>query len=250
GSVWQKTLPHVADPDNCAPSLLTATDVRVVDAQHMHPARAVAVRDTTEALDEEKEIARFAEALAEDIAPEDALLIEVPEDTVGEGSYSAFDNGLTVPNPRQFRPRPTSHRCEKPWGYVEPLSSGENFEVNRIVVNPYAKVVLRNDARRAKHWVVVEGSANVIVGREVNTIAQTQSIYIPQNELHCLENPAQVPLHLIEVQSDTYLGEENVIQFGAPSSFKKKETKVGMTDLPKQMPCDNQFDHSSAAATV
>jgi mannose-1-phosphate guanylyltransferase/mannose-6-phosphate isomerase len=107
-----------------------------------------------------------------------------------------------------------SHRrVYRPWGYYESIDGGERFQVKRIMVNPGAALSLQMHHHRAEHWVVVSGTAKVTRGEEVALVAENESTYIPIGVKHRLENPGKVPLHLIEVQSGTYLGEDDIVRF-------------------------------------
>ena len=101
----------------------------------------------------------------------------------------------------------------RPWGYFETLSLGARFQVKRIVVKPGAALSLQSHMHRAEHWIVVAGSANVTVDDEVKLISENQSVYIPLGAIHRLENPGKVELHLIEVQTGAYLGEDDIVRY-------------------------------------
>jgi len=100
----------------------------------------------------------------------------------------------------------------RPWGWFESLVKGPRFQVKRIVVNPGGKLSLQSHNHRAEHWVVVEGTAQVTVGETVSMVYENQSIYVPQGDIHRLENPGKVDLTLIEVQTGSYLGEDDIIR--------------------------------------
>lgn len=104
-------------------------------------------------------------------------------------------------------------RDNRPWGYFETLSLGERFQVKRIVVKPGAALSLQSHVHRSEHWIVVQGSANVTVDKEVKLVAENQSVYIPLGAIHRLENPGKVDLHLIEVQTGAYLGEDDIVRY-------------------------------------
>ncbi len=107
-----------------------------------------------------------------------------------------------------------SHRrVYRPWGYYESIDAGSRFQVKRIMVNPGAALSLQMHHHRAEHWVVVSGTAKVTRGEEVSLLAENESTFIPIGVKHRLENPGKVPLHLIEVQSGTYLGEDDIVRF-------------------------------------
>jgi mannose-1-phosphate guanylyltransferase/mannose-6-phosphate isomerase len=104
-------------------------------------------------------------------------------------------------------------RCYRPWGYYETLSLGDRFQVKRIMVEPGAKLSLQSHVHRAEHWVVVSGSAKVTVNEDVKLLTENESTYIPLGAVHRLENPGKLPLHLIEVQSGCYHGEDDIIRY-------------------------------------
>ena len=101
----------------------------------------------------------------------------------------------------------------RPWGSYNSVDHGERFQVKRITVNPGAKLSVQMHHHRAEHWVVVSGTALVRIGEEERMVTENQSVYIPVGIVHSLENPGKVPLHLIEVQSGSYLGEDDIVRF-------------------------------------
>ena len=101
----------------------------------------------------------------------------------------------------------------RPWGCYEGIDTGERFQVKRITVNPGGKLSLQMHHHRAEHWVVVSGTAKVTCGDTVSLLSENQSTYIPIGMNHRLENPGKLPLHLIEVQSGSYLGEDDIVRF-------------------------------------
>jgi mannose-1-phosphate guanylyltransferase/mannose-6-phosphate isomerase len=104
-------------------------------------------------------------------------------------------------------------RYHRPWGWYETLSLGPRFQVKRIMVHPGGILSLQSHVHRAEHWVVVEGAARVTVGDEVRLLGENQSVYIPLGAIHRMENPGKVDLHLIEVQSGPYLGEDDIVRY-------------------------------------
>lgn len=112
------------------------------------------------------------------------------------------------------RPESKMHReVARPWGTYEGVVSGERFQVKRIVVKPGASLSLQMHHHRAEHWIVVKGTARVTRGDEVFLVSENQSTYIPIGTLHRLENPGKLPLEMIEVQSGSYLGEDDIVRF-------------------------------------
>ncbi|MBB2932693.1 mannose-1-phosphate guanylyltransferase/mannose-6-phosphate isomerase [Paraburkholderia silvatlantica] len=107
----------------------------------------------------------------------------------------------------------THPRVVRPWGSYERVDDGARFQVKRIVVNPGAQLSLQMHHHRAEHWIVVKGTALVTNGDEEILLGENQSTYIPLGEKHRLKNPGKIPLELIEVQSGTYLGEDDIVRF-------------------------------------
>lgn len=114
----------------------------------------------------------------------------------------------------QQRSESKLHReVARPWGSYEGVVSGERFQVKRIVVKPGAALSLQMHHHRAEHWIVVKGTARVTRGDEVLLVSENQSTYIPLGTLHRLENPGKLPLEMIEVQSGSYLGEDDIVRY-------------------------------------
>ena len=101
----------------------------------------------------------------------------------------------------------------RPWGYYEGIDAGDRFQVKRITVKPGEKLSLQMHHHRAEHWVVVSGTARVTCGEKVSLLSENESTYIPIGMNHRLENPGKLPLHIIEVQSGSYLGEDDIVRF-------------------------------------
>jgi mannose-1-phosphate guanylyltransferase/mannose-6-phosphate isomerase len=109
------------------------------------------------------------------------------------------------------RAEATDHkRMHRPWGYYESIDMGERFQVKRIVVIPGGKLSLQKHRHRAEHWVVVHGTAEVTIGDKVTAVHENESIYIPIGSVHRLANQGKIPLELIEVQTGSYLGEDDI----------------------------------------
>lgn len=103
--------------------------------------------------------------------------------------------------------------CERPWGSYQTIDLGGRFQVKRITVTPGAKLSLQSHLHRAEHWVVVEGTATVTVDDRTAMLGENEGIYIPLGAVHRLANEGKVPLTLIEVQSGSYLGEDDIIRY-------------------------------------
>jgi mannose-1-phosphate guanylyltransferase / mannose-6-phosphate isomerase len=107
-----------------------------------------------------------------------------------------------------------NHRkVHRPWGHYDSVDAGERFQVKRIVVNPGARLSLQMHHHRAEHWIVVRGTALVTRGEERLILSENESAYIPLGTTHRLENPGKMPLEIIEVQSGSYLGEDDIVRF-------------------------------------
>ncbi len=107
----------------------------------------------------------------------------------------------------------THCRVQRPWGWYESIDQGPRFQVKRIMVKPGARLSLQMHHHRAEHWVVVSGTAEVTNGASVTMLTENQSTYIPLGQTHRLGNPGKVPLEIIEVQSGSYLGEDDIVRF-------------------------------------
>ncbi|ABS63542.1 mannose-1-phosphate guanylyltransferase/mannose-6-phosphate isomerase [Parvibaculum lavamentivorans DS-1] len=105
------------------------------------------------------------------------------------------------------------NRVHRPWGYYEALNAGERHQVKHLMVHPGAALSLQMHHHRAEHWVVVKGRAQVTVGETVKVLEENESVYIPVGTTHRLANPGDEPLSIIEVQSGSYLGEDDIVRF-------------------------------------
>lgn len=112
------------------------------------------------------------------------------------------------------RPEALVHRrVSRPWGAYQSVDNADRFQVKRITVNPGASLSLQMHHHRAEHWIVVKGTARVVKGDDAVLLSENQSTYIPLGVTHRLENPGVIPLELIEVQSGSYLGEDDIVRF-------------------------------------
>jgi mannose-1-phosphate guanylyltransferase / mannose-6-phosphate isomerase len=104
-------------------------------------------------------------------------------------------------------------KVHRPWGWYDSIDAGPRFQVKRIMVKPGASLSLQMHHHRAEHWIVVTGTAEIVNGDKVLTLTENQSTYIPLGEKHRLSNPGKVSLEIIEVQSGSYLGEDDIVRF-------------------------------------
>ncbi|WP_410218341.1 mannose-1-phosphate guanylyltransferase/mannose-6-phosphate isomerase [Paracoccus sp. (in: a-proteobacteria)] len=119
-------------------------------------------------------------------------------------------SALKTKRAKQAEAFPRDHR---PWGWFETLALADRFQVKRIVVKPGAALSLQSHVHRSEHWIVVSGTARVTVDDQVTLVTENQSIYVPLGAVHRMENPGKVPMVLIEVQTGSYLGEDDIIRY-------------------------------------
>ena len=119
-------------------------------------------------------------------------------------------NVLKARNAKQAVQFPVDHR---PWGFFETLILSDRFQVKRIHVHPGAALSLQSHYHRSEHWIVVQGTAKVTVDDTVRLLTENQSVYIPLGAVHRMENPGRVPMVLIEVQTGSYLGEDDILRY-------------------------------------
>lgn len=149
------------------------------------------------------------------VGVENLVVIETP-DAVLVADKSRCQDVKHIVNAlnQQQREEHTLHRkVHRPWGWYDSIDEGGRFKVKRIQVKPKASLSLQKHHHRAEHWIVVTGTAEITNGEKVLTLTENQSTYIPLGELHRLVNPGTIPLEIIEVQSGSYLGEDDIVRF-------------------------------------
>jgi mannose-1-phosphate guanylyltransferase / mannose-6-phosphate isomerase len=140
------------------------------------------------------------------VTTSDAVLV-VPKD------QSEKVKDLVTALKSSARREATEHRrIHRPWGYYQGVDVGPRYQVKRIVVKPGGRLSLQKHHHRAEHWVVVKGTAQVIVNDETRTVHENESVYVPIGSVHRLANPGKIPLELIEVQVGSYLGEDDIVR--------------------------------------
>ena len=133
---------------------------------------------------------------------------------VMDASQAQHTKTLVAELIKQERPEATMHReVFRPWGSYDSIGNGDRFQVKRITVKPGAKLSLQMHHHRAEHWIVVSGTAQITNGEKEYLLTENQSTYIPLGVVHSLANPGKVPLELIEIQSGSYLGEDDIVRF-------------------------------------
>jgi mannose-1-phosphate guanylyltransferase/mannose-6-phosphate isomerase len=145
----------------------------------------------------------------------DLVVVETP-DAVLVASKTSSQNVKQIVNQltNQNREEQSLHRkVHRPWGWYDSIDEGSRFKVKRIQVKPGASLSLQKHHHRAEHWIVVKGTAEITNGEKVILLTENQSTYIPLGETHRLKNPGNIPLEIIEVQSGSYLGEDDIVRF-------------------------------------
>ncbi len=149
------------------------------------------------------------------VGVEDMVVVETP-DAILVAHMSRTQDVKKIVDDLKHRGRPEGQLHRKvfrPWGWYDGVDSGERFQVKRIVVKPGAALSLQMHHHRAEHWIVVRGTAKVMRGDETYLVSENESTFIPLGTRHRLENPGCLPLEMIEVQSGSYLGEDDIVRF-------------------------------------
>jgi mannose-1-phosphate guanylyltransferase/mannose-6-phosphate isomerase len=150
------------------------------------------------------------------IGLQDVVVVETADAVlVSDRARSQEVKALVSTLSRQQREEQNLHRkVHRPWGWYDSVDAGERFQVKRIGVKPGASLSLQKHHHRAEHWIVVRGTAEVTCGDKKILLTENQSTYIPLGEVHRLANPGKVWLEIIEVQSGSYLGEDDIVRYG------------------------------------
>jgi mannose-1-phosphate guanylyltransferase/mannose-6-phosphate isomerase len=140
------------------------------------------------------------------VATQDAVLVSRQKDAGGLKRLVAKLKALA--------PQVTEEhiKVHRPWGSYQSVDNGERHQVKRIMVKPGERLSLQKHHHRSEHWIVVRGTARVTVNETVTTVHENESIYIPMGAVHRLENPGKILLELIEVQTGSYFGEDDIIR--------------------------------------
>lgn len=149
------------------------------------------------------------------VGVQNLVVVETPDAVlVADRSRSQDVRHIVNALQQQQREEHTLHRkVHRPWGWYDSIDEGGRFKVKRIQVNPGASLSLQKHHHRAEHWVVVNGTAEITCGDKKLLLTENQSTYIPLGEVHRLANPGTIPLEIIEVQSGSYLGEDDIVRF-------------------------------------
>jgi mannose-1-phosphate guanylyltransferase/mannose-6-phosphate isomerase len=149
------------------------------------------------------------------LGTDDIVVVETPDAVlVADRKHSQQVKTIVGELEGSGRNEQTAHRqVHRPWGWYDSIDAGPRFQVKRIMVKPGAALSLQKHHHRAEHWIVVSGTAEVTCGDKKLLLSENQSTYIPLGEVHRLANPGKVPLEIIEVQSGSYLGEDDIVRF-------------------------------------
>ena len=149
------------------------------------------------------------------LGTQDLLIIDTPDAVlVAHRDHAEQVKEVVSQLEAQNISQAADHRkVARPWGWYDSVDAGERFQVKRISVNPGASLSLQMHHHRAEHWIVVKGTAEVTCGGKTLLLTENQSTYIPLGETHRLANPGSIPLEIIEVQSGSYLGEDDIVRF-------------------------------------
>jgi mannose-1-phosphate guanylyltransferase/mannose-6-phosphate isomerase len=149
------------------------------------------------------------------VGVQNLVVVETPDAVlVADRSRSQDVKHIVNYLQQQKREEHTLHRkVHRPWGWYDSIDEGGRFKVKRIQVKPGASLSLQKHHHRAEHWVVVSGTAEITCGDKKLRLTENQSTYIPLGEVHRLANPGAIPLEIIEVQSGSYLGEDDIVRF-------------------------------------
>jgi mannose-1-phosphate guanylyltransferase/mannose-6-phosphate isomerase len=175
---------------------------------------------------------RSQDKLVAIIGCDDLVVIESGDSILVAAKSATNDlKSLVESLKKEERKEATHHpRVYRPWGDYEGVVNGDRYQVKRIVVTPGEQLSLQKHFHRAEHWIVVRGVALVTCGEEQKLVHENQSTYIPLGHVHRLENPGKIPLEMIEVQSGSYLGEDDIIRLEDKYGRRKTDRQLGDQD--------------------
>ena len=157
----------------------------------------------------------------------DLVIVDTPDALLVADRSKAQDVASIVDRLRQAKRSEHAQgtRSYRPWGFFESLSVGPRFQVKLLHVRAGAKLSLQMHHHRSEHWVVVQGTAKVVIGGEEKLVRENESVYIVATQWHRLENPGKTPLELIEVQIGGYLGEDDIVRRDDVYNRRPDETR-------------------------
>jgi len=170
------------------------------------------------AIDSQDTLVLAENALVATVGLRDVVVVQTPDAILVADRHSTQQVKQVVQalqsQPGQQRTLTHAHRkVHRPWGWYDSIDAGERFQVKRIVVHPGASLSLQMHHHRAEHWIVVKGTAEVTNGERTFLLGENESTFIPLGHAHRLRNPGKLPLEIIEVQSGSYLGEDDIVRY-------------------------------------
>jgi mannose-1-phosphate guanylyltransferase / mannose-6-phosphate isomerase len=173
------------------------------------------LRGRVAAIDSKNVLVRSEEQLAAVIGLRDVVVVATGDAVlVADRSQTDKVKKLVERLKKESQIEATQHRRNyRPWGYYQSVDRGARYQVKRIVVRPGGCLSLQKHYHRAEHWVVVHGAAEVTLNGKVEMVHENESIYLPMGSTHRLANPGKIDLELIEVQTGSYLGEDDIVRF-------------------------------------
>ena len=189
----------IADKDETGNAVMVSGDVKADD---------IMLKDTSGCF------VSAGSRLVATLGVEDLVIIDTPDALLVAGRDKVQNIKAIVDDIKQAgRSEHHQHsQVYRPWGKYESVDKGQRYQVKRITVKPGARLSVQKHHHRAEHWIVVSGTARVTNGEETFLVTENQSTYIPIGEIHCLENPGIIELEMIEVQSGSYLGEDDIVR--------------------------------------
>ena len=173
-----------------------------------------ALRGRAVAIDSSNVLVRSEDQLAAVIGLKDVVVVATGDAVlVADRSQTAKVKMLVERLKAEGHTEATEHRRNyRPWGYYQSIDQGSRYQVKRIVVRPGGRLSLQKHHHRAEHWVVVRGAAEVTLNDKVTLVHENESIYLPIGSTHRLANPGKIDLELIEVQTGSYFGEDDIVR--------------------------------------
>lgn len=165
-------------------------------------------------IDTQNSLIHASHRLVGTVGVQDLVVVETADAVlVGHRNQAQQVKAIVKALSDQQREEHELHRkVHRPWGWYDSIDEADRFKVKRIMVNPGASLSLQKHHHRAEHWIVVSGTAEVTCGENVLVLTENESTYIPLGEVHRLANPGKIPLEIIEVQSGSYLGEDDIVR--------------------------------------
>jgi mannose-1-phosphate guanylyltransferase/mannose-6-phosphate isomerase len=196
-------------------------DLAPRDEQGNYAHGAAVLEDTTDCY------VHAEKALVSTIGVQNLVVVDTPDALLVADKSRAQDVAKIVARLKQSKRKEQEQHLRncRPWGYFESLAVGPRFQVKLLHVKPGAKLSMQMHHHRSEHWVVVQGTAKVVVGDSEQLVRENESVYIVATQWHRLENPGKVPLEIIEVQIGTYLGEDDIVRADDVYHRAPEETK-------------------------